>query len=523
MAFRSLICTVIAAATLALSACGGGGGGDDTRSTPPPVTQTPPPPKTFVISGHVVGVTDATLSVSGAKSASLVSDNAGGFSFSDLPAGEYRVRAVRPGSIFKPVEQAVTISNSDVTGLVFESQVPGEGLSEADLDRLDKEPSVKVTPEAVILPNGQTLKDFAASHGYPLGPKSTSPDGPSKQSVEPQATAPTTGPQEQKNVAVMKMLATAMSYACGRDEPTPCTTWDYPEDKSDKDKTQPAQKGLTYVYGGKTPEVRTRPVDGCPEYTYGMDCSGLVLKAAAAAGITAPATSATQANPDGWTLPKDSGLKLTKVTDDSIQAGDVVLWASHAGIASSSSVVISSTGGSGQCATNIKPKKGPRALTIAQLKLGKPTTVLRLVAPLSGDWELDLRCSSASTDAARINFKIDNDKGGAFASVGSGTDYDGRPLSFNLKGSYDLQGNILAATLSLTDNSRSDTFTQKLLFDESEYFPLTKGIDNGGCPLSAKLIRLTAPAPKGTGEQPQSAPVPQDGLHIGAPLLTRVH
>jgi len=465
-----------------LCACGGGGEGNGAQQ--PPVAS-----KTYAISGHVIGTSGAVVTARGAKEKATATDSAGNFTITDLGPGQYSIAPTQPGSNFNPIEQSVTVANADVSGLVFESQ-QGEGLTPEEAQKLDSEPDTVTPSEQILLPNGQSLRDYAKSRGYDLD--AVPEEKPSVPQEKTGATAPAglpeaSGPQEKRNDVVMQMIGTARKYACGRASP-PCTTWDHQADSADPI-NKPAQKGLTYVYGGKTPNVRTKPLDGCPQLTYGLDCSGLVQRVASAAGITAPGTSALQANPDNWKIPEAYGLKLVKVTS-SMQAGDIALWASHAGIVTNSSEVVSATGSRGDCLKNVASPRGPRSLTVAQLGLGAPTTVLRVVAPLSGDWRLDIRCSDQRTDAASIKLKIDNDVGGAFSATGSGTDYNGAPLSFNLNGTYDQAENVLTATLSFVDNSRSDSFTQKLLTDEIGYFPLTKLIDNGGCQASAKLSRL---------------------------------
>jgi hypothetical protein len=221
----------------------------------------------------------------------------------------------------------------------------------------------------------------------------------------------------------------------------------------------------------------------------------MITNVASAAGLSVPAGSAAQSDPDKWPIPVDWKLKMKLVSDGSIQTGDILWWSGHIGIAASPDEVISSTGGSGLCTTNIDAKHGPRNYTIAQLGKGPPAKVLRLTTTLSGAWNMHIRCTDQTTDAALIRFDINNDAGGAFTANGSGTDYNGAPLSFILSGNYDQTSNTVDATLAFTDGTRADKFTQTLLEDDTGYFALTKSIDNGGCSASARLLRVPEGSP----------------------------
>ena len=502
---------------LFLGACGGE---DDVEAQQEPV------PKSYRISGTILSTSalsaaDVKITAFGNEQKAVTTDSAGTFIVAGLKSGTYVLRPTRPGTIFDPAEIEVIVQASDVSGIVFSPVVPDEGMSIQDLERLDSESDADTSPENIILPNGMTLKEYAESQGFNLDQAQTeSPKSAVPASGGPpvgQAQNAMTGPQERKNTAIMKMIAAGKRLACAR-EATPCDIWNYPEDTTDPSKAQPAQNGLTYIYGGKTPSKRTKPVDGCPEYTFGVDCSGLIQRIASVAGLDAPSSSSSQANPNGWVVPSDWGLKLDKVSSGPIQAGDILLWPDHVGIATSASVVISATGNPGHCSTNIKPKKGPRALTIAQLGKGSPSGILRLMAPLSGDWDLSIKCVSQDAYITTIRFKINNDAGGAFSAFGAGTDYSGAPLSFELSGNYEPESNVLSATLALTNNSRSDYFSQTLLFDEIGPFNLTRVIVNGGCEGAARLSRVSIgqqEAGNGALADAQLHPIRGDHSRIG--------
>lgn len=471
-------------------------------------------------------------------------DKRGRFRVSHLSAGGYIVSPSQEGYVFNPSERSITIRKENIDVPAFSRLVPTEGLSPEAAHRIDAEPSAQISPQTTILPNGKTLFDYAAERGFDLNSVNSgvasSSDSALRSSTAGTPTArasgaasriaalpAVTGPQQKKNDVVMIMLASAQDFACGRANP-PCLKWNYLADLTDP-QNKPAQSGLTYVWGGKTPAVRTKPSDGCPQLTHGVDCSGLVSNVASAAGLSAPAGSAAQATPANWQVPVDWRLRMTAVTQGPMEAGDIIAWDGHVGIADSSSVVISSTGGPGLCTANINPPRGPRPLTVSQIGLGAPKAVLRLVADLSGDWDMYIRCTGQSTDAAVIRFTISNGGGGTFSATGSGTDYNGAPLSFTLNGNYDPASNIVTATLAFVDGTRSDSFTQKLLADDTGYFPMTKVIDNSGCFGSARLVRVssataasvsTSPAVTRSSASSSQAP-PPSSLYGGKRSMAR--
>jgi len=344
-------------------------------------------------SGKREGVLGVTLTVMSGNKAVRIggTDKLGRFRLEHLAAGQYIVAPTQDGYTFNPVTTVVTIKSCDARGLKFVRGTPTDSLSPDLLDLLDNEPDQPNSPANTFLPDGESVADFAAANGIPIPPglsglsnltlpsaKSTSTSALARSALPTAGSA--TDPLTQEKTAITKMLLSAENYACGR-QLTPCSTWDYLADPADP-VNRPAQSGLTWVHGGKTPEVRTKSDDGCPALTYGMDCSGFLFHVAQAAGISIPAgDSQAQSDSGAWNLPPGWGLQMQRVTDGSIRSGDIVAWADHIGIAKSSNEVISSTGSTGQCARNIIPRRGPRTLTFAQLLKGPPTTVLRMVAP----------------------------------------------------------------------------------------------------------------------------------------------
>lgn len=474
-----------------------------------------PQPKysiTGVVNGGGAGV---SVRATGPDTQTVTTRADGTYAFTELEPGQYTVAPTQPGSIFDPVETVVTLASADVVAPPFVRRAPEEGLPIADLQRLDATPDRSLPADSVILPNGQSLAAYAAARGFPLTAEAPAGD----RSGFRAAATEVSGPQQRRNDIVAQMLGAARDYACAR-RPNPCTKWNRDADPADPAK-RPAQTGLTYIWGGKNPLERTRGTDGCPQFTFGMDCSGLVSNIARTAGITSPpAGSANQADPDNWRFPADWQLKMKVVEEGRVQSGDLIAWPGHIGIAESSGAgasvnVISSTGAPGECIKNISPPRGPRSLPMTTFK-GTPT-VLRLVTTLSGEFDLYIRCTDQSTDAAVLHFTINNEDGGPFSTTGTGTDYNGAPLAFRLEGTYDQVKNVLDARLILTNGNRIDGIHVELLEDDTGYFPMTKIVDNGGCPASGRLVRVTEQTQARLPVRSPSSPRSSSGPRLGGP------
>lgn len=473
-------------------------------------------PKTHAISGVIASAPGATVTVSGSVEKTATTDANGAFTVAGLAPGSYMVTPTQPGFRFDPVEIPITIAEADVGNLAFRRIQPEEGISAEEMRAVDALPDTWGNPSEIVLPNGRKLDEFAKEQGITVdAPFSASLDGPAANRA---ASAADGGPQLRKNRIITRMVLQARDYACGRNS-TPCNKWDYVADAADPNR-KPAQRGLTYVYGGKNPAVRTRPVDGCPQLTHGVDCSGLIGKIAEHVGVVAPAGSANQSDPAQWKFPADWQLEYKVVSDGSIETGDLIAWRGHIGIADSDGPVatarfISATGAPGECLANIQAPRGPRSLAIRQWR-GQPTRVLRLVTTLSGEFDLYLRCANQTRDAAVVRLSINNDNGGPFSATGAGTDYNGTPLRFTLSGSYDQVSNVIEGLLTTVGGNRADSFREKLLTDDTGYFTLAKVQDNGGCTAQARLVRVAKGSPLPTlnrsplgtaGAQPRPAPL----------------
>lgn len=74
---------------------------------------------TYTISGRVSGTTGAQLTLSGTSSATVNTDLAGNYTFSNLSNGSYVVAPSQPGYTFSPTTQSATISGASATGKNF--------------------------------------------------------------------------------------------------------------------------------------------------------------------------------------------------------------------------------------------------------------------------------------------------------------------------------------------------------------------------------------------------------------------
>jgi hypothetical protein len=262
---------------------------------------------------------------------------------------------------FNPEKASVTIINEDVVVPVIE-QVPfKDSLTPEELPIGATEGPINY-PETTILPNGRSVSAFAQSLGIELS---------SVNSGHPLVT-----PLDETQIQ-MAMLASAEGFACPIGQA--CQSFAV----GTLGKTlEPAQTRYAYVWGDKTPSTRTGPDPAsasiCQDLLYGLDCSGLVTDISNAASITAPAGSSAQSDPDNWNnLP--ANVSLIAIGDGSIQAGDLVFWSGHDGIATDSADFISSTGSKGMsCAANIK--RGPVEYSFTAFGKGLPTKVLRFVS-----------------------------------------------------------------------------------------------------------------------------------------------
>ena len=76
-------------------------------------------PKTWTISGTIVNGPGATVTLSGAATATTTADASGNYSFSNVVNGNYMVVATKPGWIITPGSQSVTVSGGNVSSVNF--------------------------------------------------------------------------------------------------------------------------------------------------------------------------------------------------------------------------------------------------------------------------------------------------------------------------------------------------------------------------------------------------------------------
>lgn len=280
-----------------------------------------------------------------------------------------------------------------------------DGLSDEILDRIALNPPEYLPLEQIILPDGQTLADYRASPGY-VAPVLN----PSKAVASLQA--PLASPVDELVTLKKKMIDASLYYACGQaltvgDQ---CEErWKYNADPNDPVHA-PAQTALLYVYGGKTPLVRTAGEAPCDVYRlHGLDCSGLMQHVAAAAGITVEGNAANQVIPKSWVVPGGT-LEMAPVLDGTYQAGDILGWINgehrHIGIAYSSGAnphVISSLGYRSKCLINMDSKHGPISYRLNGLAMGAPTHVLRLQL-IPTDLAISIQQSPVTSHGVPVRF-----------------------------------------------------------------------------------------------------------------------
>lgn len=84
--------------------------------------QTPPPPGTYTISGTIspsAGGSGATVTLSGAATATTTANSSGAYTFSGLANGSYAVTPSKSGYTFSPTSQNAAVNGVDVTAVNF--------------------------------------------------------------------------------------------------------------------------------------------------------------------------------------------------------------------------------------------------------------------------------------------------------------------------------------------------------------------------------------------------------------------
>ena len=98
----------------------------------------------FSISGTVTGdiQSGVPITLSGGASKTMTTDNGGGYSFSELLKGNYKVKPKKPNYTFIQESRQVTISSSDITGVNFEAVYSVDTDSDGIPDNVDNCPTV---------------------------------------------------------------------------------------------------------------------------------------------------------------------------------------------------------------------------------------------------------------------------------------------------------------------------------------------------------------------------------------------
>jgi len=404
---------------------------------------------------------------------------------------------------------------------------------------LDLEPSYLEDLNDIILPNGSNLMDYGLIYDYDwlAVNKNLLPEKyralldvrkTQLNSTDP-SNLPVIGPQAILNNIILQEQCWARNLV------DPAFTADLVKGKQD-----PQQKfGLAYIYGGKDYTKLAHAADergkkGCPALLYGVDCSGLTAFLAKQGGINInrspdpyPGTSAAdQSLKTRWeNALKDAGGDYAKLTvqqftrkdialnTTDIKAGDIIYFHQtdengHAGIVHIGMALKSKDGlrlynahgkQSVECESNYGSKRGVRAVKIDGFSMAAwafdDYGVIRLEAKIAGKWKAFIKCSDKEMPAITLNLDFPADSGGDFKATGSGTDYTGEAINVEINGSYDpkkliLKGEITYMFPSDPTEQRKDSFNASLNYDATDYYTLTKVIDNGGCDAQIKFVNL---------------------------------
>jgi hypothetical protein len=112
---------------------------------------------------------------------------------------------------------------------------------------------------------------------------------------------------------------------------------------------------------------------------------------------------------------------------------------------------------------------------------------------VTGTWELHFRCADATTDASVIDVSLNEATGGSFTGNGSGTDYNGTPLTMAIAGSYASSTHLITGTVTTTFQGnacvREDTFSTTLQSNDTGYINMTQ-TQVCGCSGQVRMIKL---------------------------------
>lgn len=387
-----------------------------------------------------------------------------------------------------------------------------EALSQEDVEALDNLPDANfIDFKTLILPNGDYIYDFLLENDpdfinsiiESITLKSTSLNNPFEGM----------GRQKIRNLILSRM--TAVSHVLVNR-----SLFQYQEEGAEK----PAQNGIAYSWGSKDYSKRQKPPGSksyCTHKIHGLDCSGFVYQVFKSAGINLLSGPANlQRDPETLknailaSIPAFEQIKvedLGSISSSDFEAGDIIYWlkgtkASHIGI-----ILKNDSGGLGvyqcngspgnseeDCSKNLGTTRGTRVIELNDpywFGSSKPYGITRIDAEISGTWHLQLRCQGQSVNALELMLDFSTNTEESTISIsGTGTDYDGGLINCEVNATFDVNKNVLKATIKMTKPShpefyRYDSFEVEVNDDETDFFPLTLG-DNqyAGCSVEGKLI-----------------------------------
>ncbi|SFF16160.1 C40 family peptidase [Spirosoma endophyticum] len=402
---------------------------------------------------------------------------------------------------------------------------------------MDALPTETMKLDKILLPNGQTVKEFMEKNDPSVLPKG----GRMGTETDRARVLTDAGPQNRKNLLIGYMLAEG---AIITNKQTKFTDVSIQRTNG----VTREQLGIWYKMGGSDPTDTKKPLRQSKSSIchlesnfHGLDCSGLMIWVAKKAMLNLPRLTASGlANIKVWQAAlKAAGDKYDKVdvkayeygklSYDDLQTGDLVFFKNkasgqihHAGIAygnvgEKATAILNSFGRDDKhCERNESSQGGPVAMRMDCSKESKGTdvdcikkqypasnegiVVLRFITKVADNWELSMACQGRTSEPARLTVKIDipetadqNDQ--PFETSGDGMDYEGGggPFTATLKGKYYSKDNRLAGEIVvLFTNSgtvRIDSFDAQQLQDDSGWLPTKKIQNNGGCSLLVSLKR----------------------------------
>lgn len=257
----------------------------------------------------------------------------------------------------------------DDDGVLEETGIEQEILSEAEILFCDNQPHVELSAEEIVLSNGQTLDDYLLLNDPDFYHALFTKNAVTNQRAEPKIT---------KDLLVARLNAVALML-------TDRSNFVYPAGSAG----QPAQNGLAYSYGSKIYNTRKAPSEGeCTEEVYGLDCAGFIYQIFYQSGVRSGlwTTAEVQRRPDTLkkriqaAFPELEKLEvedLGKIDFSDVESGDIIYWlrsngkAKHIGMIlkdQTGNLFVGQSNGTGKaslnCTDNFGPSRGPRFMNL---------------------------------------------------------------------------------------------------------------------------------------------------------------